>query len=104
MHILGNFFFCISMKISLMFVPNSPTDSKSSLVHVMVWHLTGDKPMTEPMITLISDIYASPGLSGLNIWEMHNTGGGNWIIVLVIYGDLVTCFSRTLFFYWFRLR
>ena len=40
----------ISMKISLNFVPMGPTDNASSLVQVMAWRRTGDKPLSEPMV------------------------------------------------------
>ena len=41
----------ISIRISLKFVPRSPIDNKPALVQVMAWHLTGDKPLPEPMPT-----------------------------------------------------
>ena len=46
----------ISIKISLKFVPKVPTDNKSTLVHVMVWHWT-DKSLPEPIITQFTDAY-----------------------------------------------
>ena len=42
--------FCISIKISLKFVPNGQIDNKSALVEVMAWGQTGDKPLREPML------------------------------------------------------
>ena len=36
--------------ISLKFVPMSPINNKSSLVQVMTWRLTGNKPLSEPTV------------------------------------------------------
>ena len=50
-------FFFISIRISLKFVSKSPTDNKSVLVEVMAWRLTGDEPLTEPMLAQFTDAY-----------------------------------------------
>ena len=47
----------ILIKISLKFVPRSPIDNKPALVQVMAWHLWGDKPLPEPMLTQFTDAY-----------------------------------------------
>ena len=48
-------FFCenvwIPIKVSLKFVPKGPIDNKSSLVQVMTWRRTGDKPLPEQRMT-----------------------------------------------------
>ena len=44
-------------KNSLNFVPEGPIDNKSSLVQIMAWHRTGDKPLPEPMMTQFNDTY-----------------------------------------------
>ena len=41
----------ILIQISLKFVPECPIDNKSALVQVMAWRRTGDKPLSEPMMT-----------------------------------------------------
>ena len=38
------------LKFSLEFVPNGPINNKPALVQIMVWHQTGDKPLSEPMM------------------------------------------------------
>ena len=54
---------CSSMEIfgfPLVFhwnIPEGPTDNKSSLVQVMLWRQTGDKPLPELMMTKSSDAY-----------------------------------------------
>ena len=40
----------ISLKISLKFVPKVPINIILALVQIMVWHRTGDKPLSEPMM------------------------------------------------------
>ena len=46
----------ISIQISLKFVPRSPIDNKVALVQVMVWHQTGFKPLSEPMMVWFTDV------------------------------------------------
>ena len=40
----------ISITISLNFVPNGPTNSMPALVQIMTWRLSGDRPLSEPML------------------------------------------------------
>ena len=47
----------ILIKISQKFVPRSPIDNKSTLVQVMAWRRTGDKPEPEQMPTQLTDAY-----------------------------------------------
>ena len=49
--------FCISIRISLKFVPRRLVDNKPALVQVMAWRRTGDKPLHEPMLTKLADAY-----------------------------------------------
>ena len=49
--------YCISLRISLKFVPRGPIDNNPALVQVMAWGLTGDKPLPEPMLTQFTDAY-----------------------------------------------
>ena len=51
--------FWILIKISLEFVPKGPIDNNSTLVQVMAWRQTGDKPLPEPMMTKFNDAYGS---------------------------------------------
>ena len=41
----------IQIRISLKFVPRSPSDYKPALVQVMPWRQTGDKPLPELVLT-----------------------------------------------------
>ena len=43
--------YIIPIQISLKLIPRIPIDNKSALVPVMAWHRTGDKPLSEPMMT-----------------------------------------------------
>ena len=40
----------ISIKISLKFVPKGPINNIPSLIQIMAWCQSGDKPMSEPMM------------------------------------------------------
>ena len=40
----------ISIDILLKFIPKGPIDNKSALVQIMVWHQTGGKSLSEPMM------------------------------------------------------
>ena len=41
---------CISIEISLKFVPKGPIDNIPALVQIMAWHRPGAKPLSEPMM------------------------------------------------------
>ena len=47
----------ILIKISLKFVPKGPVNNIPTLVQIMAWRLTGDKPLSEPMMTQFNDAY-----------------------------------------------
>ena len=49
--------FCILIQISLNFVSKGPVDNELDLVQIMAWHRTGDKPLSEPMLTCFTDTY-----------------------------------------------
>ena len=55
--IFMNEMFCISIQISLKFVPKGTIDNKLALIQVMAWRQTGDKPFPEPMLTQFTDTY-----------------------------------------------
>ena len=43
----------ISIQISLKFIPDSPFSNIPALVQIMVWRLPGNKPLSEPMLTIL---------------------------------------------------
>ena len=47
----------ILLKISLRFVPKGPINNIPALVQIMAWRRTGDKPLSEPMMTQFNDAY-----------------------------------------------
>ena len=47
----------IPIQISLKYVLGSPVDHKPTLVQVMAWCRTGDKPLPGPMMTQFIDAY-----------------------------------------------
>ena len=71
----------ILIQISLKFVPRSPFDNKSTLVQVMVWRRTGDKPLPEPMMTQFADIYTTLGRDELKrTYPIYNNNEYNTIL------------------------
>ena len=65
--ILLNEIMWILLKISLKFVPKVQIDNIPTLVQIMAWHQSGDKPSSGPMIMMLVywRIYASIGLNEL---------------------------------------
>ena len=57
---------CISIKISLKYIGKGPVDNNPTLVQIMAWHWTGNKPLSEPMTALFDDVYVSLCLNELN--------------------------------------
>ena len=49
--------FCILIPISLKSVPKGSIDNNSALVRVMAWRRTGDKKVSEPMLTQFIDAF-----------------------------------------------
>ena len=47
----------ISNKISLKYVPRGLIDNMSALFQIMAWHRSGDKPLSEQMLTQFTDAY-----------------------------------------------
>ena len=47
----------ITINISLTFVPKGPINNSPALIQIMAWHLSGVKPLSEPMmISLLTHI------------------------------------------------
>ena len=47
----------ILIKVSLKFVPKGPINHIPALVQIMAWCRTGNKPLSEPMMTQFNDAY-----------------------------------------------
>ena len=45
--------------ISLKFVPKGPINNIRAMVQIMAWRRSGDKPLSEPMLTQFTDAYVS---------------------------------------------
>ena len=48
---------CILVRILLKFVSKSPIDSKPTLVQIISWRWTGDKPLSETIVTKFTNAY-----------------------------------------------
>ena len=58
----------ISIEIPLKFVPMCQMNNIPTLVHIMAWCQSGDKPLSAPMmVSLLTHIYASHGPNELTI-------------------------------------
>ena len=53
--------FCILIQNSLKFVPKVRINNIPALVQKMAWRRSGDKPLSEPMLTHFTDAYAALG-------------------------------------------
>ena len=62
----------ISFTISLKFVLEGFIDKKSSMVQVMAWRLTGNKPLYEPVLSQFIDAYAALGHNKLIAHFSHS--------------------------------
>ena len=45
------------IQISLKLVPRNPNDNRPTMVQVMAWRRTGDKPLPKLMLTQLTDAY-----------------------------------------------
>ena len=89
--------FCISIRISLKFIPKGPIDNTSALVQVKAWHRTGDKPLPEPMLpSSLMHICGSRGKCVSKTgpsWLRRPTGIpiSKWILNNIIAIKIITC-------------
>ena len=75
--------FCILIKKnSLKFVPTCPVDNKPVLAKVMAWRRTGDKPLTEPMLTQFRVLKYT---RRINIWLHCIVCCCNWVVTNFIH-------------------
>ena len=75
---------CILIKFSLKYVRMGPIDINPTLVQIIAWRRSGDRPLSEPMtISLPTHIYASLGLNELisNRKNVENTNFPKFISI-----------------------
>ena len=61
----------IPLKISLKFVPKGPINNIPSLVQIMAWRRTGDKPLSEPMMVRLPTYICVTWPQWVNCWYIH---------------------------------
>ena len=49
-------------------------DNSIVLVQIMAWRRIGDKPLSEPMLTRLTDIYAALGVDELKYYVPYQSG------------------------------
>ena len=69
------------IKISLKFVPKPPINNIPALAQIMAWHRSGDKPLSKPMMVLLSThicVTRPQWVKGVNNWlTSHQFWTGN---------------------------
>ena len=63
----------ISIKISLKFVSKGPINNIPALVQTMIWRLSGDKPLSEPMMVRSPTHIVVPRPQWVNTIKTHRT-------------------------------
>ena len=77
--------FCILIKISQNFIPKGPMDNKSVLVPLIAWCQTGDKPLSESMLTQFTDAYMWHWreMSWYSIVDLMICPWCNWLVFVI---------------------
>ena len=84
----------ISMKISLMFVPEGPINNIPTLVEIMAWHRPGNKPLSEPMMVRLPTHTCVTRPQWVNFRNLISSDGGQDISPNDIAGHSLQVFSR----------
>ena len=61
----------IPIKISLKLVPKGPINNIPAFVQIMAWRRTGDRPLSEPMMTQFNNAYMHHSAS-MSLYEISN--------------------------------
>ena len=72
----------ISIKISLKFVRKGPIDNNPTLVQIMAWRRSGDKPLSEPMMFSLPTHICVTRPQWVKRGTIHNVG---WCIYLYLW-------------------
>ena len=72
---------CISIRLSLRFVPRDPISNKPVFVQVMAWRRTDDKTLPKLMLTKFTNAYIRPS-SPTHTYDSRGGGGGGGIVAL----------------------
>ena len=77
----------IPIKISLKFVPKGPMNNIPEFVQIMAWHRTGDKPLSELMMTRFNDAYMR-----------HPASMNVFFVIMVVYSIFWFSFYRKIIY------
>ena len=80
----------ILIRISLESVPIVPTDNKTVLLYIMVWHRTGDRSLSELVMILLTGAYISENRSQRVENSPCSQGSGEWPAIFYAYW-LILC-------------
>ena len=73
----------ISINISLKFVPRGPINNIPTVVQVMAWRRSGDKPLSEPMMVNLSTHICVTRPQWVNYTGLHSLGN-DWYSLKVV--------------------
>ena len=82
---------CISIRISLKFVPKGPIDNKSALVQVMAWCRTGNKLLPEPMMSQFTDAYMRHKGDELTVHFLTQINWNERILIVLYFKSPIFC-------------
>ena len=71
----------LTLNFNSNFVPKVKIDNKPALVEIMAWRLTGDKPLSEPMMAYFTDTYMQnfvPKVKIQIIWKKIDESIFSW--------------------------
>ena len=99
-----DFFFLIYLEVSLKFVAKSPIDNKTTLVQVMAWCQTGNKPLHESVVAWFTAAYICYRGGSKNTYryevlnlralEFSTYTGKNWIFQYTDVKDILCGISK----------
>ena len=106
----------VLIKISKKFIPNGPISNIPGLAQIMAWRRPGGKPLLEPMLIQLTDIYMwqwgrfkgelSNPVKGQRVWAMNciksNKSSQQAILWLTLCGLVMPCGDKELNHHWQR--
>ena len=84
----------IPIKISLKFVPKGQINNIRTLVQIMAWRLTGDKPLSEPMMVILPTHICVTRLNELTGRTTKKDRAQNNLVFVKAVNQGLSCFER----------
>ena len=78
----------VSIKIPLKFVSKGQINNIPTLVQIMAWRRPGGEPLSEPLMTQLTDAYMRHSASMCkqirNVLDLNRYSSGSWLIVMSV--------------------